>query len=158
MCLRIMTIICREDYRAQILNGPLPKRSVPFLDIENAMWRFLPLTIIEIRSLVLRRHLAANGMKRHFAAVIGNKAMPIRRFAPGIQSARGFFARTSSVGEVGRSHKKPTRGCYNPSLFMLAGIAVAICVSATIAIWRIRKVRRKRIANKNMRDYVRRAY
>ena len=38
-----MTIICREDYRAQILNGPLPKRSVPFLDIENAMWRSRPL-------------------------------------------------------------------------------------------------------------------
>jgi hypothetical protein len=41
---------------------------------------------------------------------------------------------------------------------MLAGIAGAICLAATIAIWRIRNVRRTRTANKAMRNYVRRVY
>jgi hypothetical protein len=69
----------------------------------------------------------------------------------------------NSISHVGRqwavkSQEIQPRGCYNPSLLMLAAIAVAICVSATIVIWRITKVRRTRTANKAMRDYVRQAY
>jgi hypothetical protein len=41
---------------------------------------------------------------------------------------------------------------------MLEEIAIAICVSAIIAIWLITKARRRRTVDKAMRDYVRRAY
>jgi hypothetical protein len=71
-------------------------------------------------------------------------------------AAKFAFARTSPVG--GEVTRNSMRGCYNPSPLMLTAIAVTICVSATITIWRITKVRRTRTANKAMRDYVRRAY
>ena len=65
------------------------------------------------------------------------------------------FAYTPPVGEVTRNS---TRSCYNPFLLMLAVIAVAVCLSATIVIWRIATVRRMRTSNKAMRNHVRRVY
>jgi hypothetical protein len=59
---------------------------------------------------------------------------------------------------VSEATRNSTRGWYNFSLPMLPEIAIAVCVSAMIAIWRIAKARRTRTANKAMRDYVRRAY
>jgi hypothetical protein len=65
------------------------------------------------------------------------------------------FRHMLTVSEATRNIR---RGWYNFSLPMLPEIAIAICVSAMIAIWRIAKARRTRTANKAMRDYVRRAY
>jgi len=69
-------------------------------------WRFIPLTIIEIRSGVLRRHMAANGMKRRLPSrmtnVIGKHWATTRKFN------RPVLAAMISANSLGQAVKIST--------------------------------------------------